>query len=346
MKTALIVLLFTFGVLLITNISTTRYPSYTYQNDASLLEQPENFWKLANFDGVHYLDLARLGYQAKFQTAFFPLYPTLIFILSFFTHNFLISGFLISYASLSLSVYLICKLSGFKSLLSLVFFPTSFFLISIYSDSLFLVLGLLSYYFYQKNKMLSCAAIIALATASRFYGAFLIPFFLHLAHTDNKHFNLREILLMPSGLLLYMGFLAMNFSDPIAFFHALSSWQKSNLVLPIQTVYRYLKILITVSPTTTQYYVSLLELVIFSFIIYLNLLLLKAKKYSQAIYLFLGWLVPSMTGTLQSFPRYALALFPIYPLIAKSKYFPGYLLLGGVSQIILIYAFSTGLFVS
>lgn len=346
MKIFLTVISFTFSVLLITNLSTIKYSSYTYQNDATILEHPKGLWKLANFDGVHYLDIAQLSYQAKFQTAFFPLYPFAIFIFSIFTHNYLFSGLLINFLSFSLSAYLINKLFGIKSLLSLVLFPTAFFLVSAYSDSLFLALGLLSYYFYRQNKMLSCATIIALATAARFYGVFLIPFILYLAHTDKKTFKLVEILIMPSGLLFYILFLTINFSDPIAFFHALSSWQKNNLVLPLQTIYRYLKILTTASPLTGQYYVSLLELSVYFFVIYLNVLLLKAKKYPQALYLFLGWLVPSMTGTLQSFPRYALALFPIYPIIAKFKYFPIYLLLGGISQIILIYAFSIGLFVS
>ena len=46
---------------------------YTEKN----LLSPVWLWNRANFDGMHYLDIARRGYGI-YQQAFFPLYPKLI----------------------------------------------------------------------------------------------------------------------------------------------------------------------------------------------------------------------------------------------------------------------------
>jgi hypothetical protein len=235
---------------------------------------------------------------------------------------------------------------GARSVYGLIFFPTAFFLLSIYSDSLFLFLSLLSLYLYRKDRLLLTSVVIALATATRVYGVFLIPLFILLATKDHKKFTKKQLAIMPLGLISYMIYLTFQFGDPIAFFHNLGAWQKNHLIFPLQTIYRYLKILITVSPSTPTYFVALLELSIFALVIIINIFLLLSKNYPFALLVFLGWLIPGMTGTLQSFPRYALALFPIFHILSKSRLFLPYLVLGGITEVVLLYAFSTGIFVS
>ena len=46
-------------------------------NEAISRQTPEFLWSRANFDGMHYLDIARNGYGI-YQQAFFRLYPKLI----------------------------------------------------------------------------------------------------------------------------------------------------------------------------------------------------------------------------------------------------------------------------
>lgn len=346
MKLILTIIIFLSAILGLSVLGNSNRFSYSYDDETEVVEQPSALWRMASFDGVHYLSIARYGYQSGYQTAFFPLYPTLIFILSFVTHNFLISGFIISLISFFLILYLLKKLFGGLAIYSLVFFPTAFFLLCIYSDSLFLFLSLFSFYLYRKDRLTATSIVIALATATRIYGFLLIPFFLLLAFKDKKKFTKKQLAVMPLGLISYMIYLTFTFADPLAFFHNLGAWQKNNLVLPLQTVYRYLKILFTVSPSTPTYFVALLELTIFVLVVSINLFILLSKNYPFALLVFLGWLVPSMTGTLQSFPRYALALFPIFGYIQSSRYRLLILLLGGITEGLLLYAFTSGIFVS
>ena len=54
---------------------------------------------LANFDGLHYISIARDGY-AQYEQAFFPLYPlTIKFLAPLFSNNQLLTGLIISNVS-------------------------------------------------------------------------------------------------------------------------------------------------------------------------------------------------------------------------------------------------------
>ena len=118
----------------------------------------------ANFDGVHYLSIAKSGYF-QYEQAFFPLYPLLIrFLAPLFGGNFVISGFIISNLSLLFSLFIFWKLIGLDELklnsekrkwvlIFFLFFPTAFFFGSLYTESLFLLLILGSFYFLYKKKI-------------------------------------------------------------------------------------------------------------------------------------------------------------------------------------------------
>ena len=67
----------------------------------------ESVWQ--NFDGVHYLSIARHGYY-QFQQAFFPFYPYLIRYLTVFVKDYLLSGLLISHLSFFIALFLFYKL--------------------------------------------------------------------------------------------------------------------------------------------------------------------------------------------------------------------------------------------
>ncbi|MGB9883259.1 MAG: hypothetical protein ACPLRN_01960, partial [Microgenomates group bacterium] len=68
------------------------------------------FWlsKLANFDGVHYLLIAKNGYS-QWEQAFFPLYPILIKIINIFINNYLLTGLLVSNISFLVGLYFLKK---------------------------------------------------------------------------------------------------------------------------------------------------------------------------------------------------------------------------------------------
>ena len=136
----------------------------------------------ANFDGVHYLSIAKRSY-VQYEQAFFPLYPWLIKRLSLLLdNNLLLSSFLISYLSFFISLVLFFKLVELdfnkkvakRTLLFLLMFPTSFFFISVYTESLFLALILGSFYAARKKKWWLAGILGGLASATKLTGIILL----------------------------------------------------------------------------------------------------------------------------------------------------------------------------
>src|SRR3989338_11518449 len=107
-------------------------------------------WSFANFDGVHYLTIAKKGYSAQFTQVFFPFYPFIIgFISRIFPFlNEIVIGLCISGLSFILFIYYFVRLLrlNYKDysiiwiLLFLIYFLTSYYFGSLYTESLFMVL--------------------------------------------------------------------------------------------------------------------------------------------------------------------------------------------------------------
>lgn len=137
-----------------------------------------NYWlQWANWDGGHYLGIAEHGYQPV-QTAFFPLYPLLIFLLKNIGIPALLAGLIITHISTVVALFYLYKLSRLdypediskKTLLFLLIFPTSFYLGAVYSESLFLALTLSSFYYARKGKIFPAAILGGLSFATRIVG--------------------------------------------------------------------------------------------------------------------------------------------------------------------------------
>ena len=151
------------------------------------------FFGWANFDGEHYLSIAIFGYKGLEQ-AFFPIYPMLI---SFFSEPFsqtlfssLVSsvfiGIVISNFSLLLAIKLIWELVkidyplkiAFGTIIAILIFPTSFYLGAVYSESLFLLLAVASFYFARKGNWFLAGFFGVVSAATRIFGVLLFSFFL------------------------------------------------------------------------------------------------------------------------------------------------------------------------
>ena len=84
--------------------------SFPYVEDFLSKQGPWWLWPLANFDGVHYLLLAKDGYCRDLYQAFFPVYPFLIGLVAKVLKNLLISSLLISHISFVFTVVSFYKL--------------------------------------------------------------------------------------------------------------------------------------------------------------------------------------------------------------------------------------------
>lgn len=288
-------------------------PTFPYADGLLIPSKlPFWFWSFANFDGVHYLTIAKSGYSAQYTQAFFPLYPLLIRGISFiFQDKFMIiSGLLLSNFLFLTSLILFYKLIRLDysqktakwSLLFLTFFPTSFFFGSLYSESLFLFLVLSTFYGFRQRKWLLAIFPAIFASATRLVGIFLM---------------------MPLGLMAYMLYLQIKFHDALYFLHAqpvfnIGRTSGQIIILP-QVLWRYLKIL-TTTALSYQYALALLELS--ALIFTATLLLIGHQKKINPFYLIFSWLsliTPTLTGSLSSLPRYILPIFPVFIVMAMTK---------------------------
>lgn len=311
---------------------------------------PNWVWGFGNFDGVHYLRLAQNGYSAEYSQAFFPLYPILIRLFNFLPEanldlslytdpSFFYVGIILSNLLFVFALYFLYKLwrkeySNKVSKLALIFlltFPTSFYFGSIYSESLFLFLTILVFWFTNKDKFIIAGIFAALASATKVQGSLLFLYLLIELIYRHKDGVLKKaevvwkgvvsLILSLTGIASYMFYLGKHFGNPIYFLTSQPAFGAARSSLPIitlpQVFYRYFKMLITVSPGSISFWNSLLELTITVVLIGALIYSFKKIKFSYFLFVLLAVIMPTLTGTLSSMPRYALLAFPLFPLAAK-----------------------------
>lgn len=301
----------------------------------------ELFWSWANFDGVHYLGIAQKGYFAQFTQAFFPLYPLLVRYLDILFHNILFTGLSINHLAFFTSLYLLYKLVridfGYPeakwTILYLIFFPTSFFFGSFYTESFFLLLVLAAFYASRLKKWWLAGLFGFLASLTKVIGVLFVPALLWEFYESRKKKDFLNFVairngfftILPTfGLALYMSYLAKNFSDPLYFLHAQPTFGASRsadkIILLYQVFFRYLRMIFTFGGDRFLYFTINLEFL--SALLFLALLLLAYKKnirVSYIIFAAFAYILPTLTGTFSSMPRYVLVLFPCFIVLASIK---------------------------
>lgn len=293
------------------------------------------FFGLANFDGEHYLSISIIGYRGLEQ-AFFPVYPTLMgFVAKIFSYDFnlmqvmsIFAGLFISNLSFLCSLILLfdlitkdySKKIAYLTIFSLVLFPTSFYLGALYSESLFLLLILLAFYFARNGRWMEASITGVISSATRIFGVVLLPSFIIEAYLQNatkKTFF--YILLVPLGLLSYMFYQWVTVDDPIAFYRLqkiVGEQHQSGITLLPQVFYRYIKILLTVDPRNPIYTTMLLEFITgIAFFLLPIYGYFKNVRFSYLTFSMLSFLLPSIQGSLSSVPRYMLVFFPTFLII-------------------------------
>ncbi len=335
-------------------------PSFPY-TDTLLASNnlPAWLYSFANFDGVHYLTIAQKGYFGTgLIQAFFPLFPLLITVLSKLGIKTIIAGLIIS--NLASFLFLVIWFSILKkmrsekfayfSLAIILSFPTSFFLVSFYNESLFLCLILAVFYLSKKQKWILAGLLAGLASATRVVGIFSILIILIEAwqHYGKKLWmqpaKYRNVylagILASTGLLTYMYYLNIKFNDPLYFLHLQEKFgagRQASIIFYPQVIWRYLKILATARPINLKYYSYVQDFVVgvAGFLILIWQLWKTSKIYlsqkvkswtkieqkiaplSLIIFSLASFILPTLTGTFSSMPRYVLVCVSIWWFVAK-----------------------------
>ncbi len=323
----------------------------------------------ANFDGTQYLTLVREGYNTYTQ-AYFPLYFLLVKAVALFfpmfnaprPHNDLFAGLLVS------NVFFLAGLLLFKKYLCLLFpdnkgialwtifcllcFPTSFFFGAVYTEGLFFFLFIGSLYFLKKKNYVLACILAGLSSVTRLMGVFLIiPFILSQISNikspastakrgeQNLNSKVKSLLFLCAplfGCIGYMLYLWKTVGDPLFFFNAqpvFGANRSTHLIVLPQVYYRYLKIFFT-ADWSFQYFISLVELSVFTFVflilVFDLLRIVKLNKHWKLeirnydrlalnLFSFANIILPALTGTFSSIPRYALFSLSFFLYLAEIK---------------------------
>lgn len=279
-----------------------------------------------NWDGGHYLGIAREGYSQKFQYAFFPLYPLMIRLLASLTENFAAAAFLISITTTFFGLNLLYKLiTGYfdrkiaeKAIWILLFFPTSFFLVTAYSEGLFFFLVVLAFYLLFKNKLFWVTLVAILASATRLAGLALVAgIWIEIFTTRGINRKNWYILFAPLGFLIYCLFLYRQTGDPFYFITAEGYWQR-NLAVPGEGFWTIIKEILSRGFININFNI-ILDLFFAILGAGLAVRSFRFLPVSFAVYSLLSVGIPLFTSTLISMPRFLLTVFPIFILMSLVK---------------------------
>jgi len=298
---------------------------------------PYLIWIWGNYDGAHYLELARRSYQS-YEFGYFPLYPVLIGTIGRLFHMpFTVTAVLISNLCLFLSLIIIFKLLQIDKktalfemvLIAILAFPTSMFYQALYNDSLFFFLACLTLYFGRKEKWFIACLCGGLATLCRLNGLALFFFILVEYTGDTKkqwgsNLTLSQIIkskiysvfLIPGAFVSFLFYINIKSGSWTTLFSSMKEWNQDKITFPLQVVWRYIKIFFSASPSHFNYWIAALE---FGFVLFYAALIVwsfKKIRFSYWVFFVLSILIPSLTGTFQGMPRYGLHLYPLFLTIA------------------------------
>ena len=137
-------------------------------------------------DSPHYLHIAKYGYAATGEYAnrivFYPLYPLLIRLTQMIIGNYFIAGLLVSLLCLILASCYIYRLlqnefddlTALRGALLLQLYPFSVFLGGVYTESLFILLTSMVFFYLQQRAWKTVALVALLAGLTRTQGVVLL----------------------------------------------------------------------------------------------------------------------------------------------------------------------------
>lgn len=279
-----------------------------------------------NFDGFFYLAIARDGYLAG-QQPFFPLYPFIIRLVSLrFGLPYVLSAQIISLMAFVGALIVVARLLAYDRKLALfplmiavvLTFPTSYSYGATYNDALFFFLATVTLYLGRTRRFGLAGVAGAAATLTRLNGLALFPFLLIEHGLPIRPRRIWAALLIPLAFAGYALWVDEQFGSWQTLFSAMSVWGQDKVTLPMQVVWRYIKIILFHPMATLKYWVAIVELG--SVALYLWALLWSIRKIRLSYWIFfaVSILIPSLTGTFQGMPRYGLHLYPLFLVLAMT----------------------------
>lgn len=285
------------------------------------------------FDCQGYLTIAQFGYINNYLYAFFPLYPLMIKLLHFIIPSYNVAGMIISNLSTLIAAFFLCSLVKKEKtkniiLLLFIFSPILCYTTICYTEGLYLLLTILSFYFYKKNKLVS-GIFVGLSMLTRNTGIILLgAYTLELLYKwYKKKIKFKEILLFvtPAILIgsLYHVYLGITVGNPFKYISVQSThWGR----VPCNIFSLFIKDIkfIIIDPKTI--YIFAINWFFIILAIYYSIKNIK-KNLALSVYVLVSVIMFTTTcrvapwTTLPSIGlfRYVFTLFPMYLFLVDKK---------------------------
>jgi hypothetical protein len=210
----------------------------------------ENLWLdiWGVFDSGWYLSIATHGYRPEVVSgipaagqadyAFFPLYPLLIRFVALFVKDHYLAGIAVSNICLFLACVALYRLvrldsdhdTALASTKYLLVFPVAFILSGVFTESLFLLLAIMCFYYAKRGRWLLVGIAGFLLALTRPVGTLIFLPMLY-EYARQKEFDARLLradigflLLIPLGLLAFAVHNCFLTGDPLAFVRIQAGW--------------------------------------------------------------------------------------------------------------------------
>ncbi len=301
---------------------------------------------LARWDSVWYYSIATEGYPARtglgiYNAGFLPLLGLLMrWGGAFFNVSPYVAGTWVARLALLGGMYAFYfyaradnaaitradrpRMEPLAPVLAMLSFPTAYILVSVYAESLFLVFCVSTFLFAHKRQYALAAVTAFLAGVSRAHVIALIPALgvLALEHFRGATWSRRARSLLPMfGAMSALGAVAWHFKkvsgDPLLGVHrktyfgatnagpmgayrgAISSLEDARLHGHFGSIYTLLEL-----PSALLLFVSVLILV-------------RMKRFAEAVFVAGSLGLSVMAGSFWGLPRYTIFLFPVFMLIGR-----------------------------
>jgi hypothetical protein len=317
-------------------VADSSVPPYHLFPDNTLLDVLTSRW-----DTGFYLSIAEEGYRYQGEplpsVAFFPLLPILMRGVAALVGSLPIAGLIVANLALLGAAVVFYQLvaerqgeaAAGRAVWYWMAFPTSFFGSAIYSESLLLLMATLALWLARRGRWAGAALAGVLAGLTRLVGVVVWPMLAvewlsqrreQPAEARPGPRQLAVTGLAPLGLGAYLLYLHLVFGDALAFARASAVWGRApgsplelaaDLARP--PAEGWLRALAAGRLPLDNW-------VDFGFVLLflaLGVALLARRRWSEAVFVLLGCLLPFSSGLLMSQRRYVWALFPAFGLLGE-----------------------------
>ncbi|MDP2663212.1 MAG: mannosyltransferase family protein [Dehalococcoidia bacterium] len=290
----------------------------------------------AKWDSGWYANIALTGYHFSAERAsniaFLPLYPMAIKVLSLFVGNVWISGILVANAAFLGSLIVLFKLTRLKlgraaadrTILYISAFPSAFFFLCMYSESIYLLTVLLTFYLWERNKGWPAGLFGGLAAIARPMGILLF-----LSGAARKLFEDRRtesrlvswdslsLLLIPLVLGVFLVYSYAAFGEPLAFLKSRElGWNEPLSLIPLSHRELFAALMDGTALSGGLQRLRLLDAA--SAVVFLAMVVPIFKKLGSTYGIYaLGSVVMPLIVTLDGLMRYVLVIFPAFMIMGS-----------------------------